>query len=223
MRLFLAAAVVLGSLSLVGASEAKTQTEIIENAKKFTVFVTREGFGPGGRGSGVLIDPTHVLTCAHMIENGDDEFFIYTYPLGTVVKAHVEMGSGRDDMALLVLESSVTVRVKPVFQAKVTDGEPITVLGNAVGAMKVYVSRGVISGRDGRYLLTDAAVNPGNSGGPWINEKGEVIAISNWGIRGAQNISGGLSGKRILEIFKEYEESKKMMERFLAMFGGKKK
>jgi len=136
----------LSSLALVVllayTTEAKNHQTVVENAKKFTVLVTNEGLLGGGRGSGILLDATHVLTCMHMMRSAKDEMFVYTYPFGAVIKAHVTNVDADDDLALLTLESSATVRVKPVFQVTYHDGDSITVIGNALGGMSWYVTGG---------------------------------------------------------------------------------
>lgn len=200
--------------------QSASAADRIEDMKRQTVLVTSEGFLAGGRGSGVLMDSTHVLTCAHMASAADDEFFIYTYPFGTVVKAHVESINFPADLAVLKLDSAVKVYKKPTYQAKIADGDQITVVGNAIGAMKWYVTRGIISGRERDYLMTDAQVHPGNSGGPWFNQKGEIVGISDWGLKKYPDIAGGVSAKTILATLKGWEDQKKGMAMILKLLGG---
>lgn len=174
-----------------------------------TVLVTNEGFLGGGRGSGVLLDETHVLTCAHMADSADAEFFIYTYPLGSVVKATVEYADLHADLMILKLAQPVVVTHFPVFEHHWTEGDPVTVIGNALGSMKWVVSAGVISGAERNYLLTDARINHGNSGGPWFDKDGSIIALTDWGISDAKNpgIAGGVSAATI-EKFLESRDNK---------------
>lgn len=186
----------------------------IEEAKKLTVLVTNEGFLGGGKGSGILLDDTHVLTCAHMADSMKDEFFVYTYPFGVVVKAHIESYNASSDLLLLKLEMPVKVSKAPIFQPATLDGESVTVLGNALGAMKWYVTRGIISGHERDYILTDAHINHGNSGGPWFNEKGEIVGLSDWGLEKNETIridgvSGGVSAQTVLDTLKSWQTQKK--------------
>src|SRR5258708_3950425 len=53
--------------------------QAIWRARAFTVLISNEGFGGVGRGTGVLIDSTHVLTCAHMVEGPKDDLWIFPY------------------------------------------------------------------------------------------------------------------------------------------------
>jgi S1-C subfamily serine protease len=94
-------------------------------------------------------------------------------------------------------------------------GDIVYALGNPLG-LEQSISKGIVSskGRPGAnnetvkaYVQTDAAVNPGNSGGPLINEAGEVIGIATWGY-GWQNagLNFGLesdSAKRLYSIMRQ--------------------
>lgn len=216
---------ILASLVLLtGAAHAKPRQAMVENAKKFTVLVTNEGILGGGRGSGVLLDAHHVLTCMHMGASFKDEFFVYTYPFGAVYKARVDSVDSSNDLMFLVIETTVPVRVKPVFQTQVQDGEPITIIGNALGSMKWLVGSGIISGRERDYILTDALVQHGDSGGPWLNEKGEIVALSDWGLRDIPGISGGISGAKLAEAVDNYQHPEKLMAKLMeVLFGVKPK
>jgi S1-C subfamily serine protease len=195
----------------------------LDNARDMTVLVTNVGFTGMGAGTGVLLDSTHVLTCFHMAETERDDFMIYTYPLGRVVEAHVEGGNKANDLLILVLDSSVPVSNVPVFQDKVEIGEPITVVGNALGAMQWFVTKGIISGESQGFLLTDALINPGNSGGPWLNEKGEIVALTDWGIGPIPHIhglSGGISGRVIKRLLAARDAQNDIQVMMKALLGG---
>jgi S1-C subfamily serine protease len=187
----------------------------VENAKKFTVLVTNEGIFGAGRGSGILLDERHVLTCFHMMRSPKDEMLVYTYPMGAVYKAHVDAWDASNDIAFLVLDSSAVVRVKPVFRTTVRDGEPITVIGNALGSMKWLVAHGIVSGQERGDILTDAAVQHGDSGGPWINEQGEIIAMTDWGLEKTPGISGGISGAVLAQAVDRYQHPERAMAELL--------
>jgi S1-C subfamily serine protease len=169
----------------------------IRMEQSITVLVTNEGLLGGGRGSGVLIDPTHVLTCAHMAKSPSDEFFIYTYPLGAVIKGEVEAADIYHDLLIIKLAQPVAVARFAQFEHHYMEGDPITVVGNALGSMSWLVSKGVISGTQRNFLLTDASIHPGNSGGPWFNEDGDIVALTDWGLNGVEGISGGISAETI--------------------------
>jgi len=178
----------------------------INRAKAFTVLISNEGFGSVGRGTGILVDATHVLTCAHMIEGPADDMWIFPYPGDVVVKGKPIAVNHRDDLAVLELNKAIPLAHYAVFQEMHYDGEPITIIGNTMGSMKWFVSFGIISGDWEGFLLTDGMLYGGNSGGPWINEQGEVVALTDWTLvhKGEESgIHGGVSAKTIREFIKE--------------------
>lgn len=195
---------------------------VFRSGRALTVLISQEGLTGGSRGSGILLDQTHVLTCAHMIGADDDEFLIYTYPLGKVIKAHVEGANKARDVAVLVLESSAPVTQKPVFQENIEEGDSVTIIGNALGALEWLVTRGVVSGHEKGYILSDAAIQHGNSGGPWFNDKGEIVAMSDWMIQPKEGsvISGGVSAKTINMVLQARSQADDMKVLIQQMLGG---
>ena len=106
--------------------------------------------------------------------------------------------SGRglgDDLALIRL-SGVPVQASVATFGdfnKVRNGEKVFVVGNSLG-YGTCITSGIVSDRlrnvNGKMLLmTDCAINGGNSGGPMFNEKGEVIAVIVAGIDGAEGMN----------------------------------
>lgn len=175
----------------------------IQRTKWFTVLISNEGFGGVGRGTGILIDPKHILTCAHMVEAGNDDIWIFPYPGFYVDKGHPVFVNRSLDLAILELDIPIVGGPKPVFQPHVAPGQPITIIGNTLGSMKWFVSYGIISGEYKDYLLTDGLIKGGNSGGPWINDNGEVLALTDWGLQDKgkdAGISGGVSAETILKF-----------------------
>jgi serine protease Do len=77
------------------------------------------------------------------------------------------------------------------FSADITIGEEVVAIGYAEGLPgQATVTTGIVSavrtlsdhyGNWEQYIQTDAAINGGNSGGPLVNLKGEVIGINTWG------------------------------------------
>ena len=168
----------------------------VDKARELTVLVQNVG---QGMGSGVLIDNTHVLTCFHMAKGPKDDFLIFLYPMGKVVEARVDTINPKDDLMILTLSEPVPLTETPVFENHVMIGEPITVVGNALGVMTWFVSKGVVSAVRRGAILTDALVNPGNSGGPWFNESGDIVAITSWRIgpndeHNTPGYAGGIPG-----------------------------
>jgi S1-C subfamily serine protease len=153
---------------------------------------------PGGVGSGVIIAPDGlVLTNCHVVE-GAKEVRLQDAE-GRVMEAR-RLGEDPDtDLALLRAGS---VRDLPSAMLgdskKLKRGQLVVAIGNPLG-FESTVTAGVISAlgrslrsRTGRLIedviQTDAALNPGNSGGPLVSSRGEVIGINTAVIMGAQGI-----------------------------------
>lgn len=180
----------------------------IAKAKAFTVLISSEGFGHVGRGTGVLIDATHVLTCAHVAEGPDADLWVFPYPAGVVAKGKPVFVNPRLDLAILELNMAINIPAYATFQDGHYDGEPITIIGNTMGSMKWFVSFGIISGEWDNFVLTDGVLYGGNSGGPWIDENGDVVALTDWTMvyKGKESgIHGGVPSKAIHAFLKRWK------------------
>jgi serine protease Do len=157
-----------------------------ESPDSFGRAPERERQGPRrGAGTGFIIDPSgYILTNHHVIEGADR--ITVRLSDGRNLKAE-RVGSDPDtDIALIKVTSP-----RPLVHAVLGDsdtlrvGEWVVAIGNPL-AYEHTVTVGVVSfiGRKlfdsslDRYIQTDAAINFGNSGGPLINTRGEVIGIN---------------------------------------------
>jgi serine protease Do len=138
-----------------------------------------------GTGSGVIIEPDgHILTNHHVIERA--ERIIVKLADGRTLRARV-VGSDPDtDIALIKVESADPFVAAPLGDSDTLRvGEWVCAIGNPL-AYEHTVTVGVVSfiGRKlfdkslDNYIQTDAAINFGNSGGPLINARGEIIGIN---------------------------------------------
>jgi len=153
---------------------------------------------PGGVGSGVTIAPDGlVLTNAHVVDGAKEVRLQDTE--GRIMEARV---LGRDDDTDLALLRAGSARNLPAAvlgdSKKLRRGQLVVAIGNPLG-FESTVTAGFISAlgrtlraRSGRLIedviQTDAALNPGNSGGPLVSSRGEVIGINTAVIMGAQGI-----------------------------------
>jgi serine protease Do len=146
----------------------------------------REREGPRrGSGTGFLIDPSGlILTNHHVIADADRIMVRLTD--GRNLRGE-RVGSDPDtDIALIKVDSSRALPFAPMGNSdSLRVGEWVLAIGNPL-AYEHTVTVGVVSfiGRKlvdtslDRYIQTDAAINFGNSGGPLINARGEVIGIN---------------------------------------------
>lgn len=174
--------------------------KVVEQTKAWTVLISNEGFEQKYRGTGMLIDSKHVLTADHMVSKNGNEMWVYIFPGRRIVHAKPISEGFRDDLAVLELDEKVELPAYATFQEVHHDGEPILIIGNILGGMRWYVSYGIISSDWAGYILMDGTMTHGDSGGPWINTKGEVVGLSDWQLGDEEPesaIKGGVSAKRI--------------------------
>ena len=157
-----------------------------------------DGKPRGGTGSGVVISPDGLtLTNAHVV-NGAREIRLSDTE-GRTTEARL-LGIDPDtDLALLRADAARSFAFAPLGDSKTLKRGHIAIaIGNPLG-FESTVTAGVISalGRSLRattgrmiedVIQTDAALNPGNSGGPLVSSRGEVIGINTAVIMGAQGI-----------------------------------
>jgi S1-C subfamily serine protease len=134
-----------------------------------------------GSGSGFLVSSDgYVLTDAHVV--GDDKTVRVRWSDGLEGLATVERTSKKRDVAILKTNSRDRAPLA-LKRGPVTPAQRVYVIGSPNGqAFEGTVSSGVISADrtiDGlRYIQSDAAMSPGSSGGPLLDENGAVIGLS---------------------------------------------
>jgi len=137
-----------------------------------------------GLGSGFIISADgYILTNAHVVADADEVVVKLTDK--REFKARVLGADRRTDVALIKIEAGGLPTVKLGDPAKLRVGEWVLAIGSPFG-LDNTVTAGIVSAK-GRslpqenyvpFIQTDAAVNPGNSGGPLFNMRGEVVGIN---------------------------------------------
>jgi S1-C subfamily serine protease len=171
----------------IGSIKAKTSSDfsnIIDTTLESILSIRTNA----GQGTGFIIsEDGFVVTNAHVLSNARFANAIFanqeTFPLALIGYNFTL------DLALLKIDGDFkALELADSNDAKI--GEKVIAIGNPLG-LSFSVTEGIISaiGREGSnrlpiYIQTDAALNPGNSGGPLINTNGDVLGINNFKISG---------------------------------------
>ena len=156
-----------------------------------------------GGGTGFIVSQDGlVVTNKHVVLDKEADYTVFTND-GSKFAATVLARDPFQDLAILKIDSAATFQTVQLGDSDDLEiGQTVIAIGNALGEFRNTVSVGVISGL-GRTITasgggfietledviqTDAAINKGNSGGPLLNLKGEVIGINTATVIGAQNI-----------------------------------
>lgn len=159
------------------------------------------------QGTGFLISSNgYVVTNYHVVENAKAATIITSDNQNHKVSI---LGYNSDlDIALLKIEGTYTP-LELDNSENVQVGEKVIAIGNPLG-LQFSVSQGIVSAihRIGPndlnyYIQTDAALNPGNSGGPLINTDGKVIGINNFKAGDSESLGFALESNHIKEVVNE--------------------
>ncbi len=191
---------------------------------------TREEIG-GGTGFVVSSDGL-ILTNKHVVSDTKGFYTVFTND-GSKYDAKVVALDEYQDIALLKIEAMGLNPLTLGDSDKVRLGQTVITIGNALGEFQNTVSIGIISGK-GRSITatdgstgktetidsvfqTDASINSGNSGGPLINLRGEVIGINTAIVQGAQNVGFAIPINRARRAIESYRMGGKISTAFLGV------
>jgi S1-C subfamily serine protease len=166
-------------LTEIAFGPAKGSATLAQAAKSVAVV-----FAGDGSGSGFLISQDgYVLTNQHVV--GGDKFVKLKWADGKETLGEVVRTDSRRDVALIKTDAH-GLGALPLRRGEVQLGENVFAIGTPLGEkFQNTLTKGVVSAsRDyegQRFIQSDVAVDHGNSGGPLVDEKGQVVAITDWG------------------------------------------
>ncbi len=186
-------------LELLKASAGDDFSGIIETSLPGVVTILTDI----SQGTGFIIEETgYVVTNAHVMKDATSAIIITSNGESHSVSA---IGSN-DEMDVILLKIEGTYHKLTLGDSdNIQVGQGVIAIGNPLG-LQFSVSEGIVSGthREGinglaTYIQTDAALNPGNSGGPLIDKQGKVIGINNFKLGEGENLGFALESNYLKE------------------------
>lgn len=160
----------------------KDSADILQYAKSAVLTVT---FEDKISGSAFLISPNgYIVTNAHVVKN---KMGTARFSSGETEGVELVLMDPEKDFALLKASSKTDYPYLKLGDSSLCrEGDPVIAIGSPFALQSTF-TKGIVSAK-GRtlpdravtFIQTDAAVNPGNSGGPLINANGEVVGINTW-------------------------------------------
>jgi hypothetical protein len=211
--------------TLLAASTARSE-ELVDLVKKVEPSVVRidtKSRSGGGTGSGVIVDARGiVLTNHHVVEEAQQ--VTVTLRSGDVLKSPGFLAvDAKHDLAIIQIDAVDDSRVMPLAKALPSVGERVAAFGNPQG-LSFSASEGIVSGiRNGGelrealgnellnflgyadtsiWIQTTAPISPGNSGGPLVTMKGQLVGLNTWHAQG-QNLNFAICLDDIRRIWGE--------------------
>lgn len=192
------------SIASVAKKVSPSVVSILSTSKQLSFF--NQTFDQQAAGTGMVVSTDgYILTNKHVVDGADSVTVVL--PNGKTYKDVQVMGTDPlNDIAFLKIKNASNLPAVTLGDSKtVRIGQSVVAIGNALGQYQNTVTSGIISGT-GRpvvagsesgaseseslndLLQTDAAINSGNSGGPLLNLKGQVIGINTAIAADAQNL-----------------------------------
>ena len=190
-----------------------------------------------GAGTGFLVSADgYIVTNGHVVSNKNAKYVVYLNNeenRGEKIEAKVLARDPNTDLAILKIDKNNLPYLEFSDSSKLQVGQTAITIGYALGEFDNTVSKGVISGlarsitaggfgepseKLRNLIQTDAAVNPGNSGGPMLDIEGNVIGV-NVAMANAENIGFAIRGNDAKRAFEEVKANGKIAKIKKAFLG----
>ena len=185
-------------------------------------------------GTGFVIDATGwIITNQHVVSSTTADYKVVTSD-GNQYDVTEIARDDANDIAILKIDAKDLTVLTLGDSEKLAVGQDAVAIGTPLGEYSGSVTKGIISGLDRTVtassswyggtskiyegvIQTDAAVNPGNSGGPLLNSQGEVIGVNFATTSDADNISFALPINVVKEKIEEYRTYGKFIKPYLGV------
>ncbi len=208
----------------ISFTEEDMIAKVVENASPSVVTLVGNYAGEGStvkfnnptmHGSGVIYKSNgHIITNAHVVE--DIKNLTVVLNDGTSLPARVLYSDEKSDLAIVKVDKLGLTPISMAPDESVLSGKTALAIGTPISlSMRNTVTKGIVCGTgvslpDSYYKLiqTDATVNPGNSGGPLLNSKGELIGInsSKYVSVGIDNMAFAIPADTVKYVISQYEQ-----------------
>lgn len=197
----LSSLIIVVAILLATTLPAKAIGFVAEEAYE-SVFVVYSG---NSLGSGFAVGKDCIITNAHVIGNEED-VTILTYG-GEEYDAYVIGIDEKQDIAVLGVSGVEFPCLEVVDISSMNTGDDVYAIG-APKSMAYTLTKGVISAKEREvgldtYIQIDAAINEGNSGGPLLNDSGQVIGVNTLKMSDSEGIGLAIPIDRVFEYINE--------------------
>jgi serine protease Do len=163
-------------------------------------------------GSGVVVSADGYLVTNHHVIDGAGAVRVHLND-GRILPARYLGGDRASDLAVLHIEAADLVPIRWGNSDDVRIGQRVIAVGNPLGLQET-VTQGIISGKGRRasseaaneFFQTDAAINQGNSGGPLLNLRGELIGINNLVTASGEGIAFAIPSNTVRRVFESIRD-----------------
>lgn len=215
--------------AMTGAVEKAGESTVSISTRARPPFPAFGRYPKRGMGSGVIMDAEgHILTNRHVVEEA--RRIIVTLNDGRILGGTVMGADEETDIAVVKVEGE---KLRPADFGNSDElkvGQPVLAIGNPLGLSGgPTVTSGVVSslrrslqmgdGNGLKMIQTDAAVNPGSSGGPLVDIEGRVMAINTATVPYADGIGFAIPANTALDIAKQVIEHGQVQRPWLGIMG----
>jgi S1-C subfamily serine protease len=205
-----------------------TERTVVWSGDEITALLGPQIGRQQGQASGVIVDTEgYIVTNYHVIANANPRKITVNLQDGRSRAATIVGHDAKNDLAVLKIKADDLIPAPWGDSDALAVGELVWALGNPFG-LDNSLTFGIVSAKARRgltaenryneYLQTDAAVNPGNSGGPLVNMRGEIVGI-NTAIVGPtfQGISFAIPSNVARRIYERIKESGSVVNGYIGV------
>ncbi len=189
-------------------------TTVMSSDNMFSIPTESEGVG-----TGIVVDSNgYIITNSHVISDGEANKVNVLFNDGSSANGQVVWYDSQLDLSMVKVEKTNLIPAELGDSDKVSIGDIAVAIGNPLGLeLERTVTQGIISGLDRTIkteqatmtglIQTDASINSGNSGGPLLNEKGQVIGINTAKTSQGESLGFAIPINQAKEIIKSVIEN----------------